>query len=167
MNIFWSHALPIPVFLSSTPSLNLRFFCHENHVSGSFYRFMLRDKCHCLQVWEFEPGIATWRQSDIIIKEQLSQLLHRHTAQTKKVKKKTYRWHLFDWTCSLHIVRPCLTFLTIGVKNPKYDRVQLLCCRNNGWKQWGNIWMLGKENYFKKIDPQWFGQNFARISSLL
>ena len=53
MNMLWSHALPIQVFHVKTvqPSLNLRFFGHENHVSWSFYRFMLCDKRHCLQAW--------------------------------------------------------------------------------------------------------------------
>ena len=66
---------------------------------------------------------------------------HRHTVPTAK---KTYRWHLFDWTCSFYIVHLCLTFQTVGVQNPQHDCVQLPCCRHHTWKQWDNTWMLGK-----------------------
>ena len=67
--------------------LEFEFFGHENHVSWSFYRFMLRDKRHYSQVLRFEAGSTNCKQA------QLSQLLHRHTVPTAK---KTYRWHLFD-----------------------------------------------------------------------
>ena len=58
MNMLWSHALPIRVFRVKTvqPSLNLSLFGHENHVSWSFYRLMLRDKRHYLEVLCFEAG---------------------------------------------------------------------------------------------------------------
>ena len=97
----------------------------------SFYRFMLRDKHHDLQVLRFEAGSTNSKQT------QLSQLLQRHTVPT-------YPWHLFDWTFSFYIVHLCLTFQTVGVQNPKHDWVQLPCCRHNTWKQWDNTWMLGK-----------------------
>ena len=82
MNMLWSHALPIRVFRVKTaqPSLNLSIFGHENHVSWSFYRFMLRDKRHCSQVLWFEAGSTNCKQT------QWSQLLHRHTVQTGKKK---------------------------------------------------------------------------------
>ena len=57
--------------------LEFEMFGHENHVSWSFYRFMLRDKRHCSQVW-FEAGSTTAKQA------QLSQLSHRHTVPTGK-----------------------------------------------------------------------------------
>ena len=63
MNMLWSHALPIRVFRVKTvqPSLNLSIFGHENHVSWSFYRFMLRDKRHCLQIeaWGWQHQLQT------------------------------------------------------------------------------------------------------------
>ena len=67
MNMLWSHALPIQVFNVKTvqPSLNLRCFGHENHVSWSFYRFMLRDKRHCSQVLWFEAGSTTAKQAQL------------------------------------------------------------------------------------------------------
>ena len=67
MNMLWSHALPIQVFHVKTvqPSLNLRCFGHENHVSWSFYRFMLRDKRHCSQVLWFEAGSTTAKQTQL------------------------------------------------------------------------------------------------------
>ena len=133
MNMLWSQALPIRDFRVKTvqQSLNLRLFGHENHVSWSFYRFMLRDKRHDLQVLWFEAGSTNSKQT------QLSQLLQRHTVPT-------YPWHLFDWTFSFYIVHLCLTFQTVGVQNPKHDWAQLPCCRHNTWKQWDNSWMLGK-----------------------
>ena len=67
MNMLWSHALPIQVFHVKTvqPSLNLRCFGHENHVSWSVYRFMLRDKRHCSQVLWFEAGSTTAKQAQL------------------------------------------------------------------------------------------------------
>ena len=55
--------------------LEFEMFWSWNHVSWSFYRFMLRDKRHCSQVLWFD----------------------RHTAPTGK---KTHQWHLFDWLFS-------------------------------------------------------------------
>ena len=77
MNMLWSHALPKWVFRVKTvqPSLNLSIFGHENHVNWYFYRFMLRDKRHCLQVLWFEAGSTNSKQTT-----QWSQLLHRHTV---------------------------------------------------------------------------------------
>ena len=90
MNMLWSHALPRQAFHVKTvqPSLNLRCFGHEDHVSWSFYRFMLRDKRHCSQVLWFEAGSTTAKQT------QLSQLSHRHTVPTEK--KRTGDIYLID-----------------------------------------------------------------------
>ena len=102
MNMLWSHALPIRVFRVKTvqPSLNLSLFGHENHVSWSFYRLMLRDKRHYLQVLCFEAGSTM--------------IANKHncpnccTDTQYQPEKKTYRWHLFDWTFSFYIVYNCI-----------------------------------------------------------
>jgi hypothetical protein len=70
-----------PVF---QPSLNLRCFGHESHVSRSFYGFMVRDKGHNLLLLRYEHGSATGKQSNTIIAAQyhaaqLFESLHRHT----------------------------------------------------------------------------------------
>ena len=80
MNMLWSHALPIRVFHVKTvqPSLNLRFFGHENHVSWSFYRFMWRDKRHCSQVLWFGAGSTNSNQAQIPIVAQT------HSTNQKK-----------------------------------------------------------------------------------
>ena len=60
MNTFWSHPLPMQMvhIKIDQPNLNLRCFGHENHVNWSFYRFMLRDMRHCLQILWFEANIS-------------------------------------------------------------------------------------------------------------
>ena len=69
MNMLWSHALPIRVFNVKTvqPSLNLRFLVMKTmSVDLSFYRLMLRDKCHCSQVLWFEAGSTNCKQANTI-----------------------------------------------------------------------------------------------------
>ena len=69
MNMLWSHALPIRVFHVKTvqPSLNLRFLVMKTmSVDLSFYRLMLRDKCHCSQVLWFEAGSTNCKQANTI-----------------------------------------------------------------------------------------------------
>jgi hypothetical protein len=95
--------------------LNLRCFGHENHVSWSFYRFMLCDKRHCSQVLWFEAGSTTAKQA------QLSQLLHRHTVPTGKKW-----WHLFDWSFSFYIVLLCLTSNSRSAKSKTWLRAVAL-----------------------------------------
>ena len=84
---------------------------------------------------------------------QLQTIQHHHHstiipivahADTQDQPKQTYWRHLFDWTSLFYIAHLCLTFQTVGVQNPKYDCMQLPCCRHNTWKQWDNTWMLGK-----------------------
>ena len=60
MNMLWSHALPIQVFHVKTvqPSLNFIFW--------SFYRFVLCDKRHCLQVLWLEAGTTHCKQANTI-----------------------------------------------------------------------------------------------------
>ena len=60
-------------------------------------------------------------------------------TDTQDQPKQTYWRHLFDWTSLFYIAHLCLTFQTVGVQNPKYDCMQLPCCRHNTWKQWDNM----------------------------
>ena len=77
-------------------SAKLQFviFRQENHVSQSFYWFMLRDKGHCLQVLRFERGNANGKQSNIIIAVQFVQSFHRRTVPMEN--NNTKQWNLFD-----------------------------------------------------------------------
>ena len=70
--------------------LEFEMFWSWNHVSWSFYRFMLRDKRHCSQVLWLEAGSTTAKQA------QLSQLLHRHTVPTGKQKTHIGGIYLID-----------------------------------------------------------------------
>ena len=90
MNMLWSRVLPIPLFrvkIKFSQAWIWDFLVMRITISVELsigYRFMLRNKRHCLQVLEFEPGSCSSEQSSTIITAQLSQLLNRHTVPTEK-----------------------------------------------------------------------------------